>query len=1126
MALQFNMNVVKRDGSKEEVSFDKVLNRIKNLSNELSVNAVEIAQKVCSRIYDGVRTSELDELAAYICSSLIIEHPDYDTMASRIIVSNHHKNTSPSFSETVQLLYDNINDTGDRWPLVSEKLYEITMKHKEKINSYIDYERDYQFSFFGFKTLETSYLFRKNDRVVERPQHMFMRVAIGIHGDDFKDALDTYDFMSLKYFVHATPTLFNAGTPSPQLSSCFLGGMHDSIDGIYRSLHECAHISKYAGGIGLHIHNIRGKDSIIRGTNGKSTGIIPMLRVFNNTARYVNQSGRRNGSIAMYIEPWHPDIINFLMMKKNHGVEEERARDLFYALWIPDLFMKRVQSGAMWSLMCPDKCKDLPGLYGDEFEARYLTYESEGKYVRQIPAKEVWMKMMESQIETGTPYMLYKDHVNRKTNQQNLGTIRSSNLCVAGDTKILTKQGYYRIETLMNEEIEVWNGFEWSKTKVFMTSPRHKLIRVHLSNGLVIRCTPYHKFIIKEKEKERFVSASALRIGMPLSDFNVPIIREYAESIDAEIQLHVFYDEKTSYTMGVVAGASEEVLTIEGEDVVSLSMDRRVPRNLNMMRSINYADGKPASTEHGYDLTLNAPYDKNMARFLVPINTSLDTRLAWLSGFIDGAGKTRDNPSALYMQVRDIVAADVFYMLQTMGVQPVIEYDRNANKVIVITAADVTILRSCGLKCNRVDLEMFSNTTTNNAIDPICIKGVVDLDEYEPTYCFKEELRSRGMFGGVVLGNCTEIMEYSDENETAVCNLASICLPTFVKDGHFDYSKLHEVVKKVTKNLNKVIDINLYPVEKARRSNLRHRPIGIGVQGLADTYVKMRLAFESDGAMEVNRMIFETIYHASLEQSMEIAKRRGEILLKQDSDRSVQERTYANMNEFEHDLSVEHQGAYATFGGSPASLGVLQFDMWGVTPNQERYDWNGLKKDIMRFGLRNSLLVAPMPTASTSQIMGFNEAFEPFTSNIYKRKTLAGEFIIINKYLIRDLITQGLWSKSLKDQIVLGDGSIQHIKEIPDNIRELYKVVWEIKQRNVIDQAVDRGAFICQSQSMNLFVDDPSFQKLTTMYFYSWSKGLKTGLYYLRTKPKASAQKFTIEPKRDVDEETCLTCSA
>jgi len=803
------MHVIKRNTQCEDVSFDKVLNRLKNLSSDLNINVYELAQKVCSRIYEGVNTYELDELSAYLSSSMSIDNPDYSVLASRIIISNHQKNTSPSFSETIQILYNNKDIHGEDSPLVSDELYEIVNNNKEKLNNYIDYQRDFLFDYFGFKTLERAYLIKINKKIIERPQHLWMRVAIGIHGNDIKDVLETYDLMSKKYFTHATPTLFNSGTRRPQLSSCFLCSINDdSISGIYDSLKEMALISKYAGGIGIHIHQVRAKGSHIRGTNGISNGIIPMLRVFNNTARYVDQAGKRLGSIAVYLETWHNDIEAFLELKKNHGSEEERCRDLFLALWVSDLFMKRVKENKKWSLMCPDKCRGLSDVYGDEFEKLYEKYENEEKYTKQINAQDLWFKILEAQIEQGVPYILYKDAANNKSNQKNIGTIKSSNLC-------------------------------------------------------------------------------------------------------AEVLIH------------------------------------------------------------------------------------------------------------------------------------------------------------------------------------------------------------------------------SSPEETGVCNLASICLPTYINDNQFNFEKLHSVVKKIVKNLNKVIDINFYPIEKGRVSNLRHRPIGIGVQGLADVFMILEFPFESKEACELNKAIFETIYHGAVEASMELSKKRGEIIddiLNNNSELDINK----YVNEFENDIiKTKQKGAYSSFQGSPISQGLFQFDLWNENPS-DKYDWDKLRNDIKEFGIRNSLLLSPMPTASTSQIMGFNESFEPITNNIFQRKTLSGEFIVINKYLIKKLIDKGLWNKEMKDTIILYEGSIQNIKEIDQNLKDLYKTSWEIKQKNIIDMSADRGKYICQTQSLNIFMEDPDFQKLSSMHFYGHSKGLKTGSYYLRTKPKAKTQQFTIDPDfakrklRCVDENatSCELCSS
>lgn len=758
------MLVIKRDGRRESVRFDKITARIENLCYELDpkfIQPIEVAKKVIDGLYDGVTTSELDNLAAEVCASLTVRHPDYAILAARIAISNLHKTTSQSFSNTMKRLYTYVNPkTGENAQLIDTEVYGIIKKYAAKLDEAIDYKRDFGYDYFGYKTLEKSYLIRLDGKVVERPQHMLMRVAVGIHKEDIDSAIETYNLLSEKWFTHATPTLFNAGTPKPQLSSCFLLTMKDdSIDGIYDTLKQCAKISQSAGGIGLSIHHVRAKGSYIKGTNGVSNGIVPMLRNFDMTARYVDQGGgKRKGSFAIYLEPWHADIKDFLELKRNHGKEEMRARDLFYALWIPDLFMKRVEKNEEWSLFCPNEAPGLSDCHGEEFERLYEKYEREGRARETIKAQELWFEVLESQIETGTPYMLYKDAANGKSNQKNLGTIKSSNLC-------------------------------------------------------------------------------------------------------------------------------------------------------------------------------------------------------------------------------------------------------------------------------------------------------------------------------------TEIIEYTAPDEVAVCNLASIALPKFVTEGpdgklFFDHTKLYEITKVATKNLNKVIDINYYPVEEARRSNFRHRPIGLGIQGLADAFIMLRMPFDSPEARGLNEDIFETIYYAAAETSMELAKT---------------------------------QGPYETYEGSPASKGILQFDMWGVTPKSGRWHWDQLKEKIKKYGMRNSLLVAPMPTASTSQILGNNECFEPYTSNLYTRRTLSGEFIMVNKHLMKDLIDLGMWNDTMRNRLISTNGSVQNVPGIPQNIKDLYKTVWEISQKVIIDMAADRGAYICQSQSMNIFMQDPNFGKLTSMHFYAWKKGLKTGMYYLRSQAATAAIKFTLD---------------
>ena len=754
------MQVIKRSNKKEAVSFDKVTARITKLCYGLNtryVDPIEISKRVIQGLYDGVKTTDLDNLAAETAASMAARHPDFAILAARIAVSNLHKNTDKSFSATMDRLFKYIDPkTGEPAGLISKETNDIIQKHADILDSVIIYDRDYSFDYFGFKTLEKSYLLRMNGDVVERPQHMLMRAAVGIHGENIDSAVETYHLMSEKWFIHATPTLFNAGTPKPQLSSCFLLTMvDDSIPGIFETLGRCSKISQSAGGIGLSIHNIRAKGSYIKGTGGTSNGIVPMLKVFNDTARYVDQGGgKRKGAFAIYLEPWHADIFDFLELKKNHGKEELRARDLFYALWIPNLFMQRVKDNGTWSLFCPNEAPGLHDSYGEKFETLYHKYEKEGRARKTINAQELWFAILESQIETGTPYILYKDACNEKSNQKNLGTIKSSNLC-------------------------------------------------------------------------------------------------------------------------------------------------------------------------------------------------------------------------------------------------------------------------------------------------------------------------------------TEIVEYTSPDEVAVCNLASISLPKFVdpKSKSFDFDQLHKVTEVVTRNLNRIIDINYYPIKEAENSNFRHRPIGIGVQGLADAYILMGFPFDSDEARALNKDIFETIYHAAVSESCRLA---------------------------------EKDGAYSTFKGSPASEGLLQFDLWNVTPSH-RYDWLSLKNKVKSKGIRNSLLLAPMPTASTSQILGNNECFEPYTSNIYTRRTLSGEYIVVNKHLLNDLTRLNLWNEEMKQKLMASNGSVQNIAEIPSELKALYKTVYEISQKAIIDQAADRGAFICQSQSLNLFVENPNFGKLTSMHFYAWQKGLKTGMYYLRSKAAVDPIKFTLD---------------
>ncbi len=996
------MNVQKRSGELEEVSFDKVLNRLKKLcfKDLTGVNVVEVAQKICSRIYDGVATSELDELAAALCSSLAVQHLDYGTLAARLAISNHHKRTSPSFADVVDELYRHTDEENNHSPLVNREFHDVVMANREVIQWHIDYDRDYLLDYFGFKTLEKSYLLRdaKTNTIIERPQHMWMRVAVAIHGDvnNMQDAIETYDLLSKKYMTHATPTLFNAGTPKQQLSSCFLLALKDdSIQGIYDTISDCAQISKYSGGIGIHISNVRCKGSRIRGTNGMSDGIIPMLRVFNSTARYVNQSGKRNGSIAVYLEPWHGDVEDFLELRKNTGTEEERCRDLFLALWMNDVFMERVHADEMWSLMCPDQCPGLQDVYGDAFRDLYTKYENQNRFIKQMRAQDLWRKILESQIETGTPYILYKDSINAKSNHKHLGVIKSSNLCVAPDTKILTRQrGYVNIVDVADTVVDVWNGEEWSAVKVLKTGTEQALITVQFSNGMELRCTPYHKFFVQTGHND-----------------------------------------------------NPTITTVEAEQL--RPGDKLVQHDL------------PDHTDESVK-----PY------------------LEWyLGSFPD-----------LMCPILDI-QKEAFFAMQSIGIHPrMVTTSTGGNKTfsIQLDYEGVRRLFSYMDGCVPLSLSQRLPAPQVKRFGAVTVKSVMDFRQCSDTYCFQEPKRHAGMFNGVLTSQCSEIVEYSSPGETAVCNLASISLPAFVLSDTrtIDFQALHRVTQVITRNLDKIIDINFYPIESARASNMLHRPIGIGVQGLADVFAMLRIPFDSAEAREINRHIFETIYHGAITASMNLAR--------------------------------ETNSTYPSFAGSPLSNGIFQFDMWYVDPTSLTYNWDALRRGVMKYGVRNSMLIAPMPTASTAQILGNNESFEPYTSNIYKRKTMSGEFIIINKHLMKELIALNLWNADMRDALIASDGSIQHIENIPDTIKNLYKTVWEIKQRSLIDMAADRGAFIDQSQSLSIFLEAPDIQTLTSMHFYGWRKGLKTGMYYLRTRPRAHAQKFTVDPSKTTNKNTHL----
>jgi ribonucleoside-diphosphate reductase alpha chain len=1102
-----HLYVLKRNGERVPVSFDQILQRIRMLSDGLEhVNPDLVAQKVCNQLTDGMSTSQLDEFAAETAAMMQARfHPKYGTLAARILINNHHKDTPSTLLECVEELYHGSVQN------VSDNLHDLICNHNDKYQSMIDYSRDNMFDYFGFKTLEKGYLLRQNGKLVERPQHMWMRVAIQLHGDNFERVKETYDALSHGYFIHATPTLFNAGTQKPQLSSCFLMTMNDdSIQGIYKTLGDCAQISKWAGGIGLSVHNIRARGSKIRGTNGEATGIVPMLKVFNDTAKYVNQGGKRNGSFAIYIEPWHADIEEFLKLKLNQGAEEDRARDLFYGLWIPDLFMKRMEAKQDWTLMCPAECPGLADCHSEEFEKLYESYEKAGKGRRTIPAQKLWQMILDAQIQTGTPYLCYKDAANSKSNQQNLGTIKSSNLCVAPETLVLTDKGYFPIKELAGKTVKVWNGNEWSETTVQKTGHNQKLITVNLSNGAALTCTPYHKFLIHQNYEDQRsikdsvrVDAQDLNVGMKLKKFNAPIVDTLNENFPY------------AYTHGFFCG---DGTYSNGKPLCSLYGSKK--------ELIEYLEIRSTSGKEDASGRINTSLPRDMLpKFTVPLKASVNSKLRWLEGLSDADGSIARNGTNESLQITSIefkFLDEIRMMLLTLGVHSKVmkafdarltmlpdgrggykEFDCKPLWRLLVSSCSLYKLNNIGFSPKR--LKYTNREPQRNAEQFVKVEGIIDVGRYDDTYCFNEPINHAGVFNGILTGNCTEIMEFTSPEESAVCNLGSLALPKFVETDaegtpSFNFEKLRGYTHILTRNLDIVIDNNYYPTYECRTSNMRHRPVGIGIQGLADVFALMRLPWTSEGAAKLNREIFENIYYAAMTMSIS--------------------RTCEGFNH----ATFETLGEYPSYKGSPLSQGKMQFDLWNETPKTTYLDWDGLRDKLNKYGARNSLLIAPMPTASTSQILGNNECFEPFTSNLYARRVLAGDFMVVNKYLVDDLSKIGLWTTDIRTQVIADNGSIQNISEIPAEIRELYKTAWEIPQKTLINMARDRAPFICQSQSLNLFLAEPTYAKISSMHMYAWKQGLKTGCYYLRTKAVSSAQKFTIEPTKKPDD--CLMCSA
>jgi ribonucleoside-diphosphate reductase alpha chain len=1093
------MRVINREGESVAISLDEIRNRVSRLCSEEESAAVDldtVAITTLQGFYDRITTSELDEMSARVCASMQSTHPAYDSLAAKILASNLHKNVRHFFgwvADGAVPFSFKIAETEARQPgTYNAAFLAFVRRNAAALDALIVHARDAGGTYFGMRTLERSYLIRCGDVVVETPQDVWLRVAIavnmprlaveGVEGGETDEIVEggeaaalarikeSYDGMSQGLFTHATPTLFNAGSLHEQLSSCFLLGTDDALDGIYKTIGDCAQISKWAGGIGLHVSNVRAKGSRINSTNGASDGIVPMLKVFNETMRYCNQAGRRKGSAAIYLEPWHADVWEFVELRRNVGSDTERTRDLFLALWVPDALMRRVTSDADWYLMSPDACPGLVDAVGADFEALYGRYVDEGRYVRKLKARELWQHVITSQLETGTPYVLFKDAVNRKSNHANLGVIRSSNLCVAPETHLLTRGGgYLPVGALKDQDVEVWNGGEWSATTVRQTGEKQPLLRVTFSNGEELACTPYHKFYVRPEGDSTgrrpavVVEAKDLEVGATIDEFAMPPpLDDAAAGFRSDLE--------APYEAGCAAAARS-----------SCSRDT----------------------------------------FAVPADQTLDVKLRWLEGLADSDGSLHDTS---YLQITYGAKPDmvrVKRMLNTMGVDAIIRDANLDDSLLLLPPVAVRTLVGLGFRPQTLDPSGVAaaaapdagNTTgttpgTTTGTGTVTVTGVHDDGRVDDTFCVNEPLRHKALFNGILTSNCAEVTQYSDAEQYAVCNLASIAVNRFAApppsagdrgagpsaaEG-YDFAALHAVAKTVARSLDRVIDINFYPRPEAERSNKRSRPIGIGIQGVADLLCLCHLPYETEAAAQLEADIMETIYHGALEASADLA---------------------------------EELGPYPAFDGSPFSRGQLQFDLWDAeaalaraadpavagqverpaTRLSGRWDWDALRARVVSTGVRNSLLTALMPTASTSQLLGNNECFEPMHSNVFKRTTLAGEFMVVNKHLMRDLIALGRWTEAVRQQLLRDDGSVQNIAAVPAELKAVYKTVWEVSQRSIIDHALRRGPFVDQSQSQNLFFGTPSFTKLSSALIYGWQNGAKCGVYYLRSKPAQEATK-------------------
>lgn len=1140
------MKVVKRNGDLEDMCLSKITERLAKLCQpigplaRLEVDCVLVAQKTCAGLSDGIATSRIDEISSDVAISLTTTDPDYEGLAARILASDLHKKTSPSVLHTFRRLRDFRTDSGVPMPLVSAEVMDAVEAHQRELQDAVNYDSDYDYSYFGLKTLLKGYL-QPKDRPIERPQHMLLRVSLGIWGPDIDQALATYSLLARKLYTHATPSLFNLGTCRAHSASCYLMGTEDSIEALAETWKKCCIISKSAGGIGLNVSNVRGSNALIRGTGGRSNGLVPMAQTFNMLTKWVTQGGKRQGALAMYLEPWHVDVYSFIQLRRPQGAEDLRTRNLFLALWVSDLFMERVVGDGMWSLMDPDASPGLTEEWGDAFRTLYTEYERQGRFVRQVRAQDLWNMILRCQIESGMPYILNKCTSNATSNQQNLGTIKCSNLCVAPDTLLLTDRGHIKIEDLAGEKVKVWTGTRFAQTTVVKTGKDQPMVEVSLSGYKRIHCTPYHRFEVQTgytKSSRKVVEAKDLQRGMKIVKCSYPTIPGGTHFPSA--YTHGFFCGDGTYSKpggmpyaqcvlkAADGGYCQRHAAMYGEQSPACG-DGRCKADVNARQPLlflykdkiplaQHLDIRSTSSRVDAQGRVNCTLHPSIPpKFHVPFEADLACRVEWLAGLADADGcvtVVNGNHGLQISSVHVHFLQQVCLMLQTMGVDACVSLMRlAADRVLpdgkgqtatyhcqdcfrlLITHAGLAHLVACGFQPRRlrIDLSMEPQRAARRftSVVSVAVAPVSD------TYCFHEPGEQHGVFNGVLTMNCAEVMQYSDHHQTSVCNLASVALSRFVRDGAFDHKHLHEVVQRVVTNLDHMLDVCAYPVDDARHTNLRDRPLGVGVQGLADVFMMLRLPFESAAASRLNKDIFETMHHAALTASAGLARAHG---------------------------------PYPSYEGSPLSRGLLQFDLWGQADSSGNpvdssgtWDWGHLRADLKEHGARNSLLMANMPTCSTSQILNNNESFQPVNSNIYSRRTGAGSFTCINKYLVKDLQALGLWGRDVKDEIIRADGSIQGIGSIPADTKELYKTIWEIKQKACIDMAADRGPFICQSQSLNLFLPETSMRKLSAMLMHAWKRRLPTMSYYCHLRPESKNVQVTIAP---FPKAQCESCSA